>query len=109
MDLSFDLVVVGGGHAGIEAAHAGWRMGLRSALVSLSNSAIGRMSCNPAMVAWQRANRTRYRCTGWLNGSALPMRQGFNFACSTIPKDLRFGGLAANPIWKSIANMHSDI
>lgn len=49
MNLDFDLVVVGGGHAGIEAVHAGWRMGLRSALVSLRNDAIGRMSCNPAI------------------------------------------------------------
>lgn len=49
MDLDFDLVVVGGGHAGIEAVHAGWRMGLRSVLVSLHNDAIGRMSCNPAI------------------------------------------------------------
>jgi len=45
----YDIVVVGGGHAGIEAAHAGWRMGLRTALVSLRIDAIGRMSCNPAI------------------------------------------------------------
>jgi len=44
-----DLVVIGGGHAGIEAAHAGFRMGVRTALVSMSLEAIGRMSCNPAI------------------------------------------------------------
>jgi tRNA uridine 5-carboxymethylaminomethyl modification enzyme len=41
--------VVGGGHAGIEAALASSRMGMRVALVTLDSRAIGRMSCNPAM------------------------------------------------------------
>ncbi len=49
MDIHWDLLVVGGGHAGIEAAYAGWKMGLKVALVSLRNDAIGRMSCNPAI------------------------------------------------------------
>ncbi|MBX3730955.1 MAG: tRNA uridine-5-carboxymethylaminomethyl(34) synthesis enzyme MnmG, partial [Candidatus Sumerlaeia bacterium] len=47
--LSYDIVVVGGGHAGIEAAHAGARLGLRTALVTMDAAAIGRLSCNPAM------------------------------------------------------------
>ncbi len=45
----FDLVVVGGGHAGIEAALAAGRMGARAALITLDPRAIGRMSCNPAI------------------------------------------------------------
>ncbi len=45
----FDIVVVGGGHAGIEASLAAARMGARVALVTLSAEAIGRMSCNPAI------------------------------------------------------------
>ena len=45
----FDLVVVGGGHAGIEAALAGVRMGLNTALVSSRLDTIGQMSCNPAI------------------------------------------------------------
>ncbi len=45
----FDLVVVGGGHAGIEAALAAARMGAETALVTLSADSIGRMSCNPAI------------------------------------------------------------
>lgn len=44
-----DLVVVGGGHAGSEAAAAAARLGLDVVLVTLSRAAIGRLSCNPAI------------------------------------------------------------
>ena len=46
---SFDVVVIGGGHAGTEAAHASARMGAATALITLSRSGIGVMSCNPAI------------------------------------------------------------
>jgi tRNA uridine 5-carboxymethylaminomethyl modification enzyme len=45
----FDLIVVGGGHAGAEAAAAAARMGASVALLSFSRAQIGAMSCNPAM------------------------------------------------------------
>ena len=44
-----DVIVAGGGHAGIEAALATARMGLKTALVTLNPSTIGKMSCNPAI------------------------------------------------------------
>jgi tRNA uridine 5-carboxymethylaminomethyl modification enzyme len=46
---SFDVIVVGGGHAGCEAAAAAARMGARVALVSFDRAQIGAMSCNPAI------------------------------------------------------------
>jgi tRNA uridine 5-carboxymethylaminomethyl modification enzyme len=49
MQREFDIVVIGGGHAGAEAAWAASRLGAATALVSLDPARIGQMSCNPAI------------------------------------------------------------
>ena len=49
MKSRYDIVVVGGGHAGVEAAWAAARLGADVALVTMSREATGRMSCNPAI------------------------------------------------------------
>ncbi len=45
----FDVIVVGGGHAGIEAAHAAAKMGSKTLLITLNIDTIGLMPCNPAI------------------------------------------------------------
>lgn len=58
-DLRFDVVVIGAGHAGCEAAHAAAQLGLSVALVTFSRSTIGKMSCNPAIGGVAKGNLVR--------------------------------------------------
>src|ERR687887_1538633 len=48
-DEKYDVVVVGAGHAGCEAAHAAARMGLGTAMITMNADLIAQMSCNPAV------------------------------------------------------------
>src|SRR5437870_653569 len=49
MSMAFDVIVIGAGHAGCEAAHIAGRIGAKAALVTLDVNSIGQMSCNPAI------------------------------------------------------------
>lgn len=49
MDELFDVIVIGGGHAGCEAASAAARLGAKTALVTINLDLVGQMSCNPAI------------------------------------------------------------
>ncbi len=58
-EFDFDIIVVGGGHAGCEAAIACARMGFGTALVTLSEKTIGALSCNPAIGGVGKGQLTR--------------------------------------------------
>src|SRR5437773_5502924 len=49
MQSNYDIIVIGGGHAGAEAAWAASRLGASTALITLDEHKIGQMSCNPAI------------------------------------------------------------
>ena len=59
MESNADLLVIGGGHAGVEAAMAGARLGLKTILVSLKKDDLGKMSCNPAIGGLGKGQITR--------------------------------------------------
>lgn len=49
MNFTYEVIVVGGGHAGCEAAHAAAKMGARTLLITMDMTKLAQMSCNPAM------------------------------------------------------------
>src|SRR4051812_39781143 len=72
MARDFDIVVIGGGHAGAEAAWAASRLGASTALVSLDPSRIGQMSCNPAIGGLAKGQMVReIDALGGLMGLAI--------------------------------------
>jgi len=75
----FDVIVIGGGHAGAEAARVCARGGVRVALVTMIRDAIGRMSCNPAIGGLAKGNLVKeIDALGGLMGEATD-RAGIQF------------------------------
>jgi len=68
----FDCIVIGAGHAGIEAAHAAARIGARTCLITLSQATIAKMSCNPAIGGLGKGQMAReVDALGGLMGQAI--------------------------------------
>lgn len=79
MERTFDVVVIGGGHAGAEAARVCARGVVRVALVTMQREAIGRMSCNPAIGGLAKGNLVKeIDALGGLMGEATD-RAGIQF------------------------------
>jgi len=72
MSVPFDVVVIGAGHAGCEAAAAACRLGLRVGLVTLSRAKVGHMPCNPAVGGTAKGHLVReIDALGGLMGRAI--------------------------------------
>jgi tRNA uridine 5-carboxymethylaminomethyl modification enzyme len=68
----FDCIVIGGGHAGVEAAHAAARIGAKTCLITISKDTIAKMSCNPAIGGLAKGQIAReIDALGGLMGSAI--------------------------------------
>src|SRR5207302_326797 len=79
MNTRFDVIVIGGGHAGAEAARVCARGGVSVVLVTMQREAIGRMSCNPAIGGLAKGNLVKeIDALGGLMGEATD-RSGIQF------------------------------
>src|SRR6184192_3692452 len=75
----FDIIVIGGGHAGAEAARVCARGGARTAMITMLRDAIGRMSCDPAIGGLAKGNLVKeIDALGGLMGEATD-RAGIQF------------------------------
>ena len=84
--MSYDILVIGGGHAGIEAASAGANMGCSVGLITMDKYALGRMSCNPAIGGTAKGHLVReIDALGGIMGK-IADRSGIQFRMLNLSK-----------------------
>lgn len=103
MKKSYDIIVIGAGHAGVEASFAAARMGLSVGLVTMDINAIGRMSCNPAIGGTAKGHLVReVDALGGIMGQ-LADKTGIQFKMLNISK----GPAVWSPRCQSDKNLYS--
>ena len=70
MNFRYEVIVVGGGHAGCEAAYAAAKMGARTLLITMDMTKLAQMSCNPA------TDSQGDRCSGWYERNHYRCKHG---------------------------------
>ena len=69
---NFEVIVIGAGHAGIEASLACARLGVRTLMLTLDIKSIGRMSCNPAIGGVGKGQLVKDNC--WIGQNAIILK-----------------------------------
>ena len=102
---AFDVIVIGGGHAGIEASRASALMGCTTALITMSVRTIGVLSCNPSIGGSAKGHLVKEIDA---IGGIMPLiadRSGIQFKMLNTSKVLLFGHLDHRMISISILDM----
>ena len=78
---TFDVIVIGGGHAGTEAALASARQGVPTMLITHSIDTLGQMSCNPAIGVSAKVTWSKKSTRSAVHWPLRPTRPAFSFVC----------------------------